>query len=169
MDKLQYDTMSMIMEKGRKFLDEIFHMMQDHGLTEQGYEVELRIDETGGIKDSLKCNYLLSVDINKDIRSVSRDEYHRTAMGQWNKDGKGWVIMHDPRREIGTVPEDKDLSDLPFTDIGGQETDDPATGETAKDAGRSGNGSLWFRDDDGDIPMVCRGDLNGMAESDPGV
>lgn len=159
MDKQQYDAMSMIMEKGRKFLDEVFHMMQDHGLTDQGYEMELRIDETGGIKESLKCDYLLSVQLGKDSRSVSIEEYRATTMDQWNKDGKGWVIMYDPCRQSGIVPEDKDLSDLPFTDIGGEETDCPATGETATDAGGSGNVSLWFRDDDGDPPMVCRGDL----------
>ena len=89
-------------------------------------------------------------------------------MSQWHKDEEGWVIMSDPCRKIGTVPEDKDLSDLPFTDIGGEETGCTETGEIATDAGRSGNGSLWFRYDDGDIPMVCRGDLNGMAESESG-
>ena len=159
MDKQQYDAMSMIMEKSRKFLDEVFHMMQDHGLADNGFELHMCIDETHDIKNVLECDHLLSVELSKDCRYVSKDEYRTSNMDQWNKDGKGWVIMYDPCRKSGTVPEDNDLSDLPFTDIGGEETDDPATGETAKDAGRSGNGSLWFRDDDGDIPMVCRGDL----------
>ena len=159
MDKQQYDAMSMIMEKGRKFLDEIFHMMQDHGLTDNGFELHMGIDETHDIKDTLGCDHLLSVELSKDCRYVSREEYNTSKMCQWNKDEKGWVITDDPFRQIGTVPEDKDLSDLPFTDIGGEETDDPATGETAEADVESGNGSLWFRDDDGDPPMVCRGDL----------
>ena len=169
MDKKQYEVMSMIMEKGRKFLDEIFHMMQDHGLTDNGFELHMCIDETHDIKDNLGCDYLLSVELSKDCRYVSREEYRTSKMDQWNKDGKGWVIMHDPCRESGTVPEDKDLSDLPFTDIGGEETDDPAAGETAEENVGFGNCSLWFHDDGGDPPMVCRGDLNGMAESNPGV
>lgn len=159
MDNQQYEVMSMIMEKGRKFLDEIFHMMQDHGLTDNGFELHMCIGDTHDIKGTLGCDYLLSVELSKDCRYVSREEYGTSKMDQWNKDGKGWVIMDDPCRESGTVPEDKDLSDLPFTDIGGEETDDPATGETATDTGRSGNGSMWFRDDGGDPPMVCGSDL----------
>lgn len=159
MDKQQYEVMSLIMAKGRKFLDEVFHMMQDHGLTDKGIELHMCIDETHDIKDNLGCDYLLSVELSRDCRYVSREEYGTSKMAQWNKDGKGWVIMDDPCRKIGTVPKDKDLSDLPFTDIGGEETDDPATGETAEADVESGNGSLWFHDDDGDIPMVCGSDL----------
>ena len=154
MDKQQYDAMSMIMEKGRKFLDEIFHMMKDHGLTDQGFEMRLYVDETHDIKKSLKCDYLLSIDLGKDTRFVSDEEFYKSYMSQWNKDGKGWVVMNDPCGKRGTVPEDKDLSDLPFTDIGGEKDDGSEAGETA--TGSTASGDMWFSTADDDPPMDCR-------------
>ena len=167
MDQKQYEVMSMIMEKGRKFLDEIYKLMSDNGLLDENYEARFMIDNCKKI--DLGCEYLSCVEVIKNFHHSESEERWSSRTEHWNKDGKGWVIMHDPLGKTGSVPEDDCLSGLPFTDIGGKETDDPATGETAEADVESGNGSLWFHDDGGDPPMVCRGDLNGMAESDSGV
>ena len=150
MDKQQYETMSMVMEKGRKFLDEIFHMMKDHGLIDHGYDLRLDICDHGIID----CDLLLSVELYKFKALFNSKEFHATYMCQLNKDGKGWVITDDPCGKIGTVPEDKDLSDLPFTDIGGEKDDGSEAGETA--TGSTASGDMWFSTADDDPPMDCR-------------
>lgn len=71
MDKKQYEVMSLIMTKGRKFLDEIFGLMKQNGLTDQAYEFSLSIDEMGEIREDMKCDYLLSVELCKDSRPLS--------------------------------------------------------------------------------------------------
>lgn len=169
MDKKQYEVMSLIMAKGRKFLDEIYGLMKENGLLDQKYTARFGIgnyEKVEGLGDWLRtAELVLSCDFS------DYDERRASEMEQWNEDEKGWRILNDPICKSGFLPKDTDLSDLPSGVFGISEPESnyPAAGETATDAGRSGNGSLWFRDDGGDIPMVCRGDLNGMAESDPGV
>ena len=164
MDKKQYEAMNLIMAKGRKFLDEIFGLMKENGLLDENYEARFMIDNCKKI--DIGCEYLSCVELIKNVHHAESEERWSSRTEQWNKDGKGWKYQHDPHGETGSVPEDDDLSGNPFEK---PESNYPATGETAEAVVESGNGSMWFSADDNDPPMVCRGDLNGMAESDPGV
>ena len=159
MDKKQYEVMSLIMAKGRKFLDEIFGLMKENGLLDKKYTAHFCIgnyETVDGIGDLIKSAELVLSCDHSDY-----DERRASEMEQWNEDEKGWRIVNDPICKSGFLPKDIDLSDLPsgIFRSNGQESNYPATGETAKDAGRSGNGSMWFRDDGGDPPMVCGSDL----------
>ena len=165
MDKKQYEVMSLIMAKGRRFLDEIYKLMSDNGLLDENYEARFMIDNCK--KVDIGCEYLSCVEVIKNVHHSESEERWSSRTEQWNKDGKGWKYQHDPLGKTGYVPEDDDLSGDPF---GKPESNDPATGETAEADVESGNCSMWFSADDNDPPMVCRGDLNGsMAESDTGV
>ena len=158
MDKKQYEVMSVIMAKGRKFLDEIYGLMKENGLLDQKYNARFSIGNYEKV-EGLCCDWLRSAELVLACDFSDYEERRASEMEQWNEDEKGWRILNDPICKSGFLPKIIELSDLPFTDIGGEEEVEPEDGETATDAGRSGNGSLWFRDDDGDIPMVCRGDL----------
>lgn len=167
MDKQQYENMQKIMTISRKFCDRMRKFMDECGLLEQGFQFEIDIHNAkyGNDDDGI---FLASVELEKCISKVDIDEYHATKFDQWKYEKKGWMVHDDPLAKATTVPEDTDVSDIPFGiyDKGTQDR----TGEAATDACGSGDIVLWFRDDDGDPPMVCRGDLNDdLAESDTGV
>lgn len=165
MDQKQYEVMSLIMAKGRKFLDEIYKLMSETGLLDGKFDVQFQIKNYEAI--DIGCDYLLSIELEKSHDfDEDRTEYWK-RLEQWNKDGKGWVFCNDPLGKNGSVPEDDGIPQ--DTDLCGAESGTYPAGETPEQNAPSGNGSLWFHDDDGDPPMVCGGDLNdSMAESDPG-
>ena len=167
MDKQQYENMQKVMAISRIFCDRMRKFMDDCGLLEQGFQFEIDIHNAlyGDGEDGF---FHASVELCKSISKVDIDEYHATRFDQWKYEKRGWMVQNDPLAKATTLPDDTDVSDLPFGiyDKGTQDR----TGETATDAFGSGDIVLWFRDDDGDPPMVCRGDLNDdLAESDPGV
>jgi len=167
MDKQQYENMQKVMAISRIFCDRMRKFMDECGLLEQGFQFEIDIHNAlyGDGEDGL---FHASVELCKSISKVDIDEYHATRFDQWKYEKRGWMVHDDPLAKAATLPEDTDVSDLPFGiyDKGTQDR----TGETATDACGSGDIVLWFRDDGGDPPMVCRGDLNDdLAESDPGV
>ena len=165
MDQKQYEVMSLIMAKGRRFLDEIYKLMSDNGLLDENYEARFMIDNCKKI--DLGCEYLSCVEVIKNFRHSESKERWSSRTEQWNKDGKGWKYQHDPLGKTGSIPEDDGIPQ--DADLCGAESGTYPTGEASEQNAPSGNGSLWFHDDDGDPPMVCRGDLNdSMAESDPG-
>lgn len=166
MDQKQYEVMSLIMAKGRKFLDEIYKLMSDNGLLDGNYEARFMIDNCK--KVDIGCEYLSYVEVIKNIHHSESEERWSSRTEQWNKDGKGWVFWNDPLGKNGPVPENDGIPQ--DTDLCGTESGGYPAGEAPEQNAPSGNGSLWFHDDDGDPPMVCGGDLNdSMAESDPGV
>lgn len=167
MDKQQYENMQKVMAISRIFCDRMRKFMDDCGLLEQGFQFEIDI-HNAKYGDDDDGNFLASVELSKSITKVDIDEYHATKFNQWKYEKRGWMVHDDPLAKAATLPDDTDVSDLPFGiyDKGTQDR----TGETATDAFGSGDIVLWFRDDGGDPPMVCRGDLNDdLAESDPGV
>lgn len=170
MDKKQYEVMSLIMAKGRRFLDEIYGLMKENGLLDQKYTTRFGIGNYEKV-DGL-CDWIRSAELVLSSDFSDYEERRASEMEQWNDDEKGWRIINDPICKSGPLPKDIDLSDLPsgVFGISEPESNGPATGETAEAVAEPGNGSMWFSADDNDPPMVCRGDLNGsMAESDPGV
>ena len=164
MDQKQYEVMSLIMAKGRKFLDEIYKMMSETGLLDQKYEVELEIKNYESI--DIGCKYLLSVEVMKARQFDETDDAYSKRLEQWNKDGKGWEFWNDPLGKSGPVPEDDGIPQ--GFDLNGAESGVYPAGEASESNAPLNNGVMWFHDDGGDPPMVCRGDLNGMAESESG-
>jgi len=165
MDQKQYEVMSLIMAKGRKFLDEIYKLMSDSGLLDEKYEVHFEISNTE--KVGIGCDYLKEIELIRNYHFEDGSSRMNNSLSHWDKDGKGWVFWNDPLGKNGPVPDDDGIPQ--DTDLCGAESGTYPAGETPEQNAPSGNGSLWFHDDDGDPPMVCRGDLNGsMAESDPG-
>ena len=165
MDKKQYDAMSMIMAKGRKFLDEIYKLMSESGLIDGKFDVEFQIKNYESI--DIGCDYLLSIELEKSLLFDEDDTEYWKRLEQWNKDGKGWEFWNDPLGKSGPVPEDDGVPQ--GFDLNGAESGVYPAGEASESNAPLNNGVMWFHDDDGDPPMVCRGDLNGMAESDTGV
>lgn len=167
MDKKQYEVMNMIMTKGRKFLDEIYQLMSNNGLLDEKYCVDFEIVNREDREFDFKCDYLSTIEMRVDyVHDDTKTTWER-RMEQWSRDGKGWVIMNDPICESGIVPEDYDSET--GSDGSGEESGIHSEGNPEGQNAPSDNGSMWFHDDDGDPPMVCRGDLNdGVVESDPG-
>lgn len=166
MDQKQYEVMSLIMANGRKFLDEIYKLMSDNGLLDENYEARFMIDNCKKI--DLGCEYLSCVEVIKNVRHSESEERWSLRTEQWNKDGKGWVFCNDPLGKSGHVPENDGMPQRSV--ISATQDIIYTAGEAPEQDAPSGNGSLWFHDDDGDPPMVCGGDLNdSMAESNPGV
>ena len=162
MDKKQYEVMNLIMTKGRKFLDEIYQLMSDNGLLDEKYCIDLEI--VNRELQQIDCDYLSSIELRKSFDHDDSSATWNRRMEQWNKDGKGWTIINDPIREMLTVPEDDDSET--GSDGSGEESGIPSERKPEGQNAPSDNGSMWFHDDDGDPPMVCRGDLNdSMAES----
>ena len=171
MDKKQYEAMSLIMAKGRKFLDEVYGLMKENGLFEQKYTARFCISDCSDV-ESINGEWLITAELCKAVGLSDFDERRATEMTQWNENEEGWRIMNDPICKSGPLQKDIDLSDLPsgVFGISEPESNGPATGETAEAVAESCNGSMWFSADDNDPPMVCRGDLNDdLAESDTGV
>ena len=165
MDQKQYEVMSLIMAKGRKFLDEIYKIMFDNGLLDEKYCIDLEI--VNRECQPIDCDYLSAIELRVSFDHDDSATTWNRRMEQWNKDGKGWTIINDPIREMLTVPEYDDSET--GSDGNGEESGVIPEGKTEEPAAASGNDSLWFHDDGGDPPMVRRGDLNGsVAESDPG-
>lgn len=156
MDQKQYEVMSLIMAKGRKFLDEIYKIMSDNGLLDEKYCVDFEI--VNRECQPIDCDYLSAIELKVSFDHDDSAMTWNRRMEQWNKDGKGWTIINDPIREMLTVPEDDDSET--GSDGNGEESGVHPEGETAEQNAPSWNDSLWFHDDDGGPPMVCGGNLN---------
>ena len=156
MDQKQYEVMSLIMAKGRKFLDEIYKIMSDNGLLDEKYEVRFEVSNTEKI--GIGCDYLKEVEIMKNYRFEDGLTRAKNRLSHWDKDGKGWVVWNDPCGESGTVPEDDGIPQ--DTDLCGTESGVCETGEAPEQNAPYCNGYLWLHNDDYDPPMVCGGNLN---------
>ena len=170
MDQKQYEVMTQIMKESRNFANRMFILMSKYGLFDQKYQLSL---EVGNHTHNPGTGWESSIELAKDIRDFYKEPgddtrgYYWTRMLHVRKEKEGWEIYSDPQFKIGTIQEDDALPQ--DTDLCGAESGVYPAGETAEQNAPSGNDSLWFHDDDGDPPMVCRGDLNdSMAESDPG-
>ena len=158
MDNKQYEVMSLIMAKGRKFLDEIYKIMSDNGLLDEKYCVEFEIVNREDRDFDFKCDYLSTIEMRVDYAHDDTKATWERRMEQWSRDGKGWVIMNDPICESGAIPDDDGIPKGSY--ISGAESGVYPATEASEQNAPSGNGSMWFHDDDGDPPMVCGGNLN---------
>ena len=162
MDQKQYEAMKIIAAKGRKFLDEIYQLMSDSGLLDEKYGASFSISNMECV--DIDCSILSDIEVIQNYHFNKSMKRWTDRLSQWNKDGKGWVIYNDPCGESGTVPEYDDSKT--GSDISGTKSGVHPEGKAEEPVATSDNGNMWFHDDDGDPPMVCRGDLNdSMAES----
>ena len=167
MDQKQYEVMTKIMEMSREFADKMFILMSIAGLFDQKYQLKVEI---GNHTHNPDAHWMESAELDRKFTDFYQNEgddaseYYATRMLQVKRTRKGWVIYGDPKGKSGFIPENDGIPD--GYDLNGAESGVYPAGETAEQNAPSGNDSLWFHDDDGDPPMVCRGDLNGsMAES----
>ena len=160
MDQKQYDAKELLAEKCRKFLDEVYRFMEQNGLLSDQHDVTLSIRNYETL-ETLECKYLKDVIIEKSYNVFGMD-FQKEKMEYWDKDGKGWVIMSDPHGKSGIISKHEfeiDYSEIE-SELREMESRECPEGKTEEPTTPSGNDSLWFHDDDGDPPMVCRGDLN---------
>lgn len=101
MNQKQYETMTTIMGFGRVFAEQIHKCMENAGLLDQGFEFSISIDNGNYLTHG--ADYL-TVELEKCITRVDRDDYNATRMSQTKTGRKGWVVLYDPIAEMCDVP-----------------------------------------------------------------
>ena len=101
MNQKQYSDMTTIMQFCRIFSDQMYKCLKHTGLLEQGYRIQLDI---GDNKVSDDCTFNCSAELSKSVTEYGLEEFNKTVMDQFRKNGEEWRVYADPLQEQGSIP-----------------------------------------------------------------
>ena len=97
----QYADMTTIMMFCRHFADHMHKCMEDAGLLEKGFELEIRVGNKELFSGKVqKCDICLE----RSILEVDTATYYKNRLEQRRFDEGGWFVDDDPKAEEGSVP-----------------------------------------------------------------
>ena len=97
----QYADMTTIMMFCRHFADQMYKCMENAGLNEKGFELNIRVGNRELFSGKTeKCD----ICFEQSILDVDRATYYKNRMEQRRMIGGGWFVDDDPRAEEGSVP-----------------------------------------------------------------
>ena len=97
----QYADMTTIMMFCRHFADQMYKCMENAGLNEKGFELNIRVGNRELFSGKTeKCD----ICFEQSILDVDRATYYKNRMEQRRMIGGGWFVDDDPRAEEGAIP-----------------------------------------------------------------
>lgn len=97
----QYADMTTIMMFCRHFSDQMYKCMENAGLNEKGFELNIRVGNRELFSGKTeKCD----ICFEQSILDVDRATYYKNRMEQRRMIGGGWFVDDDPRAEEGAIP-----------------------------------------------------------------
>lgn len=101
MTQAQYADMVSIMQISRQFCDQMLKCMDNHGLTKQGFTLNLRIGDRKLFSGDVETGCIeLEQDIMEDEYSWEKNRMVQRKVNSL----KRWMVDNDPLAEEGTVP-----------------------------------------------------------------
>lgn len=95
----QYEASQIIMQMSRIFADQMRKCLENAGLLDEGYQLNVHVGQPVGTVDKA-LNYVW---LDKDS-NVRKDDYMKDKVWHYCFEGKGWVVVDDPVVKSGTVP-----------------------------------------------------------------
>lgn len=154
MDRKQYLAMAEIMGECREFSARMFAKMMKAGIICHGnYHLKLDIGRIRTFDGKIR-----NISIGLESAPSAKD-WLENRMEQEELLTEGWVVKHDPITKDGTTP----FRICPFYEpiCGKPEGTCEARGTARTEKTHNCDSGMWFHDDDGDLPMVDRGGVNG--------
>lgn len=102
MTEKQYEDMTIISQFCRIFADQIRKCMENTGLLNEGFYLELSVRPSAV---EARRDYS-TVCIAKNLNEVGVDEWKATRMEQWKYDNEDWEVFYDPFAKSGTLPKE---------------------------------------------------------------
>lgn len=103
MNKKQYEDAHTILGFCRIFADQMSKCLENSGLRDLGYHLEIDFDPHRFDDGTLS---LSRVNLYKDLAEVGAREWWDSQFIQRHYEKKGWLICHDPYAETNSLPED---------------------------------------------------------------
>ena len=96
----QYADMTTIMMFCRHYADQMYKCLEDAGLIEQGFELNIRV---GDLKLFSGKTEKCCIELEQDIMTNTAN-YYKNRMAQRRMNEERWFVDADPKAEEGSVP-----------------------------------------------------------------